>query len=85
MLLAQCRTLKVTFGFVEAPRFALRCSLVSGSGRYARRSRLDGEQENSKKRERERAIEGKKEMRECIDGVIEITSWLHRLVVGVSG
>ena len=38
-----------------------------------------------REKERERAIEGKKEMRECIDGVVVIASWLHRLVVGVGG
>ena len=49
------------------------------------RSILDREQQNNKKRERERAIEGKKEMRECIDGVVMIASWLRRLIVGVGG
>jgi len=46
---------------------------------------IENKKITKKEREREQSIEGKKEMRECIDGVVMIASWLRRLVVGVGG
>ena len=48
---AQCPTLKPTFGFVVSPQFAPRCSLVARSRRGP--ARLDREQQQKQQEERE--------------------------------
>ena len=80
---AQCPTLKLTFAFVVSPQFAPRCSLVARSRRGP--ARLDREQQQQQQQQQEkRESHGaqQKEMRECIDGVVMITLWLRRLVIG---
>ena len=78
---AQCPTLKPTFGFVVSLQFAPRCSLVARSRRGP--ARLDREQQQKQQEQREsHGAQEQKEMRECIDGVVMITLWLRRLVIG---